>query len=197
MIDGFGRTIDYVRISVTDRCDLRCVYCMPEAGVAWLPHAKILRYEDILRLAGVFVSLGIVNFKITGGEPLVRKGVETLISGIRAMDGVRSVTLTTNGVRLAEKLPALLDGGIDGINLSLDTLDPARYEHVTLPAGEYATMYKVGMPYDVGPARRLLAWMGERGYEPAGDIVDICIQDAKYYDKDVQADFCRLEIRIA
>ena len=76
-------------------------------------------------------------------------------------------------------------------------LDPARYEHVTLPAGEYATMYKVGMPYDVGPARRLLAWMGERGYEPAGDIVDICIQDAKYYDKDVQADFCRLEIRIA
>ena len=76
-------------------------------------------------------------------------------------------------------------------------LDPARYEHVTLPAGEYATMYKVGMPYHVAPARRLRAWMGERGYEPAGDIVDICIQDAKYYDKDVQADFCRLEIRIA
>ena len=131
MIDGFGRTIDYVRISVTDRCDLRCVYCMPETGMAWLPHAKILRYEDILRLAGVFVSLGIVNFKITGGEPLVRTGVETLISGIRAMDGVRSVTLTTNGVRLAEKLPALLDAGIDGINLSLDTLDPARYAALT------------------------------------------------------------------
>ena len=127
MIDSFGRNIDYLRISVTDRCSLRCTYCMPEDGVQWLPHDRILRYEELLRLCLVFVSLGITKFKITGGEPLVRKGVADLIRALKEMDGVQSVTLTTNGVELAAQLPALLDAGIDGINLSLDTLDRERF----------------------------------------------------------------------
>ena len=98
MNDSFGRTIDYLRVSVTDRCNLRCTYCMPESGTEWLPHEKVLRYEDILRLCRVFASLGVTKFKLTGGEPLVRKGLPSLAAGIKAIPGVKSVTLTTNGV---------------------------------------------------------------------------------------------------
>lgn len=127
MIDSFGRKIDYLRISVTDRCSLRCTYCMPVDGVQWLSHTEILRYEELLRLVRIFVSLGITKFKLTGGEPLVRKGLADFIRSMRAIDGVQSVTLTTNGVDLKNQLPALLDAGIDGINLSLDTLDRARF----------------------------------------------------------------------
>ena len=127
MRDALGREIDYLRISVTDRCSLRCTYCMPEDGVQWLPHGEILRYEDLLRLCRVFVSLGITKFKITGGEPLVRRGLASFIASLKGIDGVQSVTLTTNGVDLKSQLPALLDAGIDGINLSLDTLDRARF----------------------------------------------------------------------
>ena len=126
MIDSLGRNIDYLRISVTDRCSLRCTYCMPADGVQWLPHTEILRYEELLRLVRIFVSLGITKFKLTGGEPLVRKGLADFIRSMRAIDGVQSVTLTTNGVDLKNQLPALLDAGIDGINLSLDTRDRAR-----------------------------------------------------------------------
>ena len=131
MIDGLGRNIDYLRISVTDRCSLRCTYCMPETGVEWLPHTQILRYEDLLRLCRIFVSLGITKFKITGGEPLVRKGVADFIAQLKAIPGVRSVTITTNGVELQKQLPALLAAGIDGVNLSLDTLDRERFAERT------------------------------------------------------------------
>ena len=131
MLDGFGRTIDYLRVSVTDRCSLRCTYCMPEDGVQWLEHTQILRYEDILRLLRIFAALGVQKIKITGGEPLVRKGVAGLISEIKSIDGIEQVTLTTNGVALKEQLPALLEAGIDGINLSLDTMDRARFAEIT------------------------------------------------------------------
>ena len=131
MRDGFGREIDYIRISVTDRCDLRCVYCMPDDGVEWTPHSGILRYEDILRLCGIFVDLGITKFKLTGGEPLVRKGIDSLVAGLRAIPGTESVTLTTNGVTLAEKLPALMAAGLEGVNISLDTLDRERFAAIT------------------------------------------------------------------
>ena len=127
MIDSLGRNIDYLRISVTDRCSLRCTYCMPEEGVRWLPHTEILRYEELLRLCRIFASLGVTKFKLTGGEPLVRKGLADFIRSLRKIDGVQSVTITTNGVDLKHQLPALLDAGIDGINLSLDTLDRARF----------------------------------------------------------------------
>ena len=131
MIDSIGRNIDYLRISVTDRCSLRCTYCMPEGGVQWLPHTEILRYEELLRLVRIFVSLGITKFKLTGGEPLVRKGLADFIRSMRGIDGVQSVTLTTNGVDLKNQLPALLDAGVAGINLSLDTLDPVRFAERT------------------------------------------------------------------
>lgn len=131
MIDLLGRNIDYIRLSVTDRCSLRCTYCMPEDGVQWLPHESILRYEELLRLCRIFVSIGITKFKITGGEPLVRKGLSDFVAALHAIEGVESVTLTTNGVDLASQLPGLLEAGIDGINLSLDTLDRKRFAERT------------------------------------------------------------------
>ena len=131
MIDGNQRSIDYLRISVTDRCNLRCVYCMPEEGVEWMPHTGILSYEDILRLGRIFAELGVTKFKLTGGEPLARKGLETLVAGLKEIPTTKSVTLTTNGVLLAEQLPGLLEAGLDGVNISLDTLDRERYAAIT------------------------------------------------------------------
>ena len=131
MIDGYGRTIDYIRISVTDRCNLRCVYCMPEQGIPPVSHQEILRFDEICRLAGIFGELGIRKIKLTGGEPLVRKNLPVLVKLLKETPGIEKVTLTTNGVLLAEQMRALADAGIDGINLSLDTLDPDIFAAIT------------------------------------------------------------------
>lgn len=131
MKDAYGRKIDYLRISVTDRCDLRCKYCMPESGVHSLPHAEILTYEEILRIAKLFAHLGVSRVKITGGEPLVRSNVTELIAGLKKVPGIDIVTLTTNGTRLGGCIERLSEIGIDGINLSLDTLNPELYREIT------------------------------------------------------------------
>lgn len=131
MIDGYGRVIDYIRISVTDRCNLRCVYCMPEEGIQSVCHDQILRYDEILRLVGIFASLGIRKIKLTGGEPLVRKGVPELAARLKQISGIEQVTLTTNGVCLKEQMQSLAEAGIGGINLSLDTLNPAVFKRIT------------------------------------------------------------------
>ncbi len=130
MIDSFGREINYMRISVTDRCNLRCRYCMP-FGIKKIPMDHILSYEQILETVEACVSLGIDRFKITGGEPLVRKGITDLIRTIKHTRGVKSVTLTTNGVLLEDALDELSDAGIDGVNISLDTLDRNKYAAIT------------------------------------------------------------------
>ena len=130
MRDGNGRKIDYIRISVTDRCNLRCRYCMPD-GVPKLAHEDILTYEEFLRLAALFAQCGIDTVRITGGEPLVRRGVEQLTAGLKAIPGIRRVALTTNGVLLAQKLPALLAAGLDSVNISLDTLHPETFRRIT------------------------------------------------------------------
>lgn len=135
MTDQFQRTIDYLRISLTDRCNLRCTYCMPEEGVKWLPHAEILTYEEILRLCRVFADLGISKIKLTGGEPLLRKGLPHLVAGLKATEGICCVTLTTNGLLLADQLPALMEAGLDGVNISLDTLDPVQFKTITRREG--------------------------------------------------------------
>lgn len=130
MIDGYGRVIDYIRISVTDRCNLRCVYCMPEEGVQSVCHEAVLRYDEIVRLAGNFASLGIRRIKLTGGEPLVRKGLPRLAADLKQIQGIEQVTLTTNGICLKEQMKELAEAGIGGINLSLDTLNPAVFEKI-------------------------------------------------------------------
>lgn len=131
MIDSFGRKIDYLRISVTDRCNLRCVYCMPEEGVEPLRHSDILTFDEIIRICRVLASQGLKKVKITGGEPLVRRGVANLIRQIKDVDGIESVTITTNGVLLAEQYQNLVDAGVDSITVSLDTTDREKYAQIT------------------------------------------------------------------
>lgn len=140
MLDGLQRNIDYLRISVTDRCNLRCVYCMPEDGVAWMPHEDVLRYEEILRLARIFAGLGGRRIKLTGGEPLVRRGLPDLVAGLRAIDGIEEVTLTTNGILLAEQLPELLEAGLGGVNVSLDSVREETFCRLTRREGVERTL---------------------------------------------------------
>ncbi|MHB9292849.1 GTP 3',8-cyclase [Hollandina sp. SP2] len=130
MIDPFNRTIDYMRISITDRCNLRCVYCMPQR-IRSLPETAILSYEEILRVCTEAAALGIRCIKITGGEPLLREGVPDLVRGLKNTPGITRVSLTTNGVLLSRHLDALNAAGIDGINISLDSLDGERFRLTT------------------------------------------------------------------
>ena len=131
MVDGQGRAIRYLRVSVTDRCNLRCRYCMPESGVDWVPHGQVLTYEQIAQLVGLCAGLGVEKVRLTGGEPLVRRGLSALVRMVKETPGIRQVCLTTNGVLLPEQLPALLEAGLDGVNLSLDTLDRGQYAALT------------------------------------------------------------------
>ncbi len=130
-VDGFGRKINYLRVSITDRCNLRCVYCMPEEGVVWLPHDDILRYEEIERIVRVGVGLGIDRVRVTGGEPLVRRGVVEFIGRLAAIQGLQDISLTTNGVNLPEMAGALASAGLRRVNISLDTLQPERFAQVS------------------------------------------------------------------
>ncbi|MDK2808780.1 MAG: 3,8-cyclase [Clostridiales bacterium] len=131
MKDQYGREIDYIRISVTDRCNLRCKYCMPEEGVYSLQHEDILTYEEIIMLCHCFAKLGIKKVKLTGGEPLVRKGFVPLVKKIKEIPGIEEVTMTTNGILLEEYLEDLKAAGLDAINISLDSLNPEKYKDIT------------------------------------------------------------------
>lgn len=130
MFDSCRRDIHYLRLSVTDRCNLRCRYCMPD-GTKIPEHEEVLTHDEFLRLAALFAQCGIDTVRVTGGEPLVRKSVAQLVAGLKATHGIRHVSMTTNGTLLAQQLPALLDAGLDSVNISLDTLDPAVFRHIT------------------------------------------------------------------
>lgn len=131
MIDRYGRTIDYMRISVTDRCNLRCVYCVPECGVTRIPAERLLTEEELLRIARAAAKEGIAHVKVTGGEPLLRPNLAGLVQKIREIPGIETVTLTTNGILLPDQIDALAAAGISGINISLDTLNKERYRSLT------------------------------------------------------------------
>lgn len=130
MLDRYGRVINYLRISVTDRCNLRCCYCMPE-GVQDVGMKNILTFEEIWEIVRTGVSLGITHIRITGGEPLVRKDCVDLIRGIREISGVETITMTTNGVLLGNYGKQLKEAGVDGVNISLDTLNPEEFYKIT------------------------------------------------------------------
>lgn len=131
MIDIYKRKIDYIRISITDRCNLRCVYCMPAEGIKLVKHEEILSYEEIIRLCRLFSKIGISKVKITGGEPLVRKDVHKLIKSIKEIDGINNVTLTTNGILLENQIDDLVKAGLDAVNISIDTLKDDTYRELT------------------------------------------------------------------
>ncbi len=130
LVDSFGRTIDYVRISVTDHCNLRCIYCMP-GGVQWLPHEEILRNEEIIRLIDIFVELGIKKVRFTGGEPLLRKGFSDILQKVRSNHSHLEMCISTNGTLLENYVDVIETCRIQKVNVSLDTLNSATFEKIT------------------------------------------------------------------
>lgn len=131
MIDQYQRKIEYVRISLTDRCNLRCRYCMPEHGIKKLRHEDILTFAEILRVVRALASLGVRKVRLTGGEPLIRRGIADLVRAIREVPGIEQVVLTTNGVLLDEMAGPLARAGLSGVNISLDTLNPETFASIT------------------------------------------------------------------
>jgi cyclic pyranopterin phosphate synthase len=130
LIDGSGRKINYLRISVTDKCNFRCLYCMPKEGLQWLPKAEILRYEEIVDVVRQLLPLGVTRLRITGGEPLIRPDLEKLIAQLKAIDGIEDIALSTNGVRLPKLARTLRGAGLDRVNLSADSLRPDRIARI-------------------------------------------------------------------
>ena len=135
MHDGFGRRIEYLRISVTDKCNLRCVYCMPEEGLPWLKREEILSYEEIEEVVRVMAGLGLRRIRITGGEPLVRRDLPVLVRKLRAVQGIDDIALSTNAVLLTELADELRAAGVDRLNVSLDSLRPERIDAIARRPG--------------------------------------------------------------
>ncbi len=136
LIDPFNRNLTYLRVSITDRCNLRCMYCVPpRSQIPVLTHTQVLRYEEILRIVRIGVQLGITKIRVTGGEPLVRKGVYEFLAELGKIEGLTDISLTTNGVLLRDNLARIRDAGIKRLNISLDTLDREKFERIT--GGDY------------------------------------------------------------
>jgi len=135
LVDGFNRSIDYLRVSVTDKCNLRCVYCMPEGGLAWLRRDEILSYEEIVAIVEAAASVGVRAIRLTGGEPLLRRDLARLVGAIARVDGIEDVALSTNALLLEAQLPELAAGGLRRVNVSLDTLRPDRFEAIARRPG--------------------------------------------------------------
>lgn len=131
MKDRFGREITYLRISVTDRCDMRCIYCMPDSGIHKLDHSDILSFDEIREIASAASEIGITKLRITGGEPLVRRGIVDLCSSLASISGIRELTMTTNGSKLTAMAADLRSAGVKRFNISLDTLIPDKFRRIT------------------------------------------------------------------
>lgn len=175
--DNSNRTIDYLRISVTDRCNLSCVYCKPRTQVRMIRHQEIFRYEEMLRIVRIAVPLGISHVRITGGEPLARRGVLEFIAALREVAGIEDVSLTTNGVLLGEMCRELRDAGIKRLNISLDSLNARRFREIT------------------GSAVWDRVWQGIADAEEAGfSPIKINMVPVKGVNDDEIADFARLTL---
>ncbi|MEL6534367.1 MAG: GTP 3',8-cyclase MoaA [Bacteroidota bacterium] len=131
LYDNHGRPLRYLRLAITDRCNLRCFYCMPEHGIQFSPKKEVLSFEEMERLVGILVEMGITKVRITGGEPFVRKNLMDFLGRLSQMQGLEQINITSNGTYLAEHVPALMDMGIHSVNLSLDSLNPQRFFEIT------------------------------------------------------------------
>ncbi|MFP3597032.1 GTP 3',8-cyclase MoaA [Chryseobacterium sp. SIMBA_029] len=131
LTDKFGRTINYLRLAVVDRCNLRCTYCMPENGLTWIKQKELMTDEEMLRICSVFAELGVDKIRITGGEPFVRKNIIDLIGNLSRLEGITDLSLTTNGLLTEQYIPQLKEFGVKSVNLSLDTLDEERFFKIT------------------------------------------------------------------
>src|SRR5680860_578445 len=142
MWDGFGRRIEYLRISVTDKCNLRCVYCMPEEGLPWLKRSQLLSFEEISEIVRAMADMGLSRLRITGGEPLVRRDLGSLIRMLRRIPGITDVALSTNAVLLANQAQALRDSGVDRLNVSLDSLRSDRVDDISRRPGSADAIFR-------------------------------------------------------
>lgn len=131
MLDKYSREINYLRVSITDRCNLHCVYCRPKEGISLQGHEDILRYEEIIRVVSMAVRMGLIKVRVTGGEPLVRRGCIEFLAALKKIDGLKDISLTTNGILLEEFAQRIFDAGIKRINISLDSLNKDKYFHIT------------------------------------------------------------------
>lgn len=131
MLDKFDRTINYLRISVTDRCNLRCIYCMPEEGIKLIDHSSVLTFEEIVEFTKVAVEMGISKVRVTGGEPLVRKGITSLVGMLSRIDGIKDLSMTTNALLLEKYAVELKSAGLNRVNISLDTIDEQKFKELT------------------------------------------------------------------
>jgi cyclic pyranopterin phosphate synthase len=131
MLDKFNREINYLRVSITDRCNLHCVYCRPKEGISLQGHEDILRYEEIIRIVSIAVKMGLIKVRVTGGEPLVRRGCIEFFAALKKIDGLKDISLTTNGILLAELAQRIFNAGISRINISLDSLNKDKYSKIT------------------------------------------------------------------
>jgi GTP 3',8-cyclase len=150
--DSFGRSIEYLRISVTDRCNFRCLYCMPLAGLEWLPKADILTYEEITRVVSELAPLGLRRLRITGGEPTLRPAVSRLIAMLREIPEIEDISLSTNGVRLPELATELKSAGLDRVNMSADSLRPERIREISRRTTEFSPIAAAAAAEDAGLA---------------------------------------------
>jgi cyclic pyranopterin phosphate synthase len=171
-VDRFGRNIHYLRISLTDRCNLRCVYCMPEE-IVFRPPAELMQDDEILALFRLFVELGFDKFRLTGGEPTVRAGVTELVRAMAATPGVRQVTMTTNGILLKRLARPLAEAGLARCNVSIDTLDPARFREITR-GGRLGDVWKgIEAAEAAGLLPIKINAVVVRGYNDGQDVVDL------------------------
>jgi len=150
LTDSFGRIHDYIRISVTDRCNLRCVYCMPEEGMEFQPYDQIMSYEEIAAVLRVLAPMGVSKVRLTGGEPLVRKDLEALVHMIASIDGIKDISLTTNGLLLPSKAKLLKEAGLTRINISLDSLQEERYARITRGGSVHKVLKGIEAAYEAG-----------------------------------------------
>ncbi len=177
LVDKYNRHLNYLRISITDRCNLRCLYCAPGGLVPKLDHEEILRYEEILRIVRIGVGLGISKVRLTGGEPLMRAGVYEFIRELTSVDGLSDISLTTNGVMLHENIEKIESAGIKRINISLDTLNRKKYKYIT------------------GYDRFNQVWAGiEKAYAHGFDPIKLNVVALKGYNDDEFVDLARLSM---
>lgn len=150
LTDTFGRQHNYLRISLTERCNLRCQYCMPKEGVKLTPQSEVLTSDEIIRLAALFAKEGVDKIRLTGGEPTIRNDIVDLISRLKGISGIETVAMTTNGITLGRQLPALKAAGLDLINVSLDTLIPAKFEFITRRKGWFKVIRSIDQAIEFG-----------------------------------------------
>lgn len=150
LTDRFGRKHDYMRIAVTDRCNLRCQYCMPEEGISCLAHEDVLSFEEIHKIVQVAAELGVRKIRLTGGEPLARKDLEQLVALISSVPGIEDIAMTTNAILLAEKMDALMAAGLKRVNISLDSLNPEKYKEITRGGDLNKVLRAIDMAIDKG-----------------------------------------------